>query len=411
MPVVTAIMEPPTDKESLTMYTPQTEQERTVYEFINNHPLAREYREKEGFSEVLPHMKIPEGYRSHSLTAGTLAGPGRIVTPPLVFTEAGGKSLIAISYLGHELCGHPGIIHGGLLATMLDEGLARCCFAALPHNMGVTANLNINYRAPTKADSYVVLRATTTKVEGRKAWVEGRIETLPINEGDAPVVLAEATALFVSPKQAAVHNITWHPSLSRSERNTLRKQKGFTLWFTGLSASGKSTVATALEQHLLHLGLAAYRLDGDNVRFGLNKDLGFSDKDRTENIRRIGEVAKLFADSSTIALTSFISPFKADRELARSVHAASAPGSTDESIPFVEVYVEIPIEVAEQRDPKGLYKKARSGEIKEFTGISSPYEAPENPEITIHTAEKSVEECVVEIVSWLEAKGLIPSSK
>ncbi|TRX98707.1 hypothetical protein FHL15_000049 [Xylaria flabelliformis] len=205
-------------------------------------------------------------------------------------------------------------------------------------------------------------------------------------------------------------NITWHPSLSRAERNSLRKQQGFTLWFTGLSASGKSTVATALEQHLLHLGLAAYRLDGDNVRFGLNKDLGFSDKDRTENIRRIGEVAKLFADSSTIALTSFISPFKADRELARTLHAAKAAGSTDEPIPFIEVYVEVPIEVAEQRDPKGLYKKARAGEIKEFTGISSPYEAPENPEITIRTAEKSVEECVVDIVAWLEAKGLIPAS-
>ncbi|KAI1111006.1 adenylyl-sulfate kinase [Nemania sp. NC0429] len=206
-------------------------------------------------------------------------------------------------------------------------------------------------------------------------------------------------------------NITWHPSLSRAERNGLRKQKGFTLWFTGLSASGKSTVATALEQHLLHLGLAAYRLDGDNVRFGLNKDLGFSDKDRTENIRRIGEVAKLFADSSTIALTSFISPFKADRDLARALHAASAAADAgEEPIPFVEVYVEIPIEVAEQRDPKGLYKKARAGVIKDFTGISSPYEAPESPEITIRTAERSVEECVVDIVAWLEAKGLIPSS-
>lgn len=204
-------------------------------------------------------------------------------------------------------------------------------------------------------------------------------------------------------------NITWHPSLSRAERNGLRKQQGFTLWFTGLSASGKSTVATALEQHLLHLGLAAYRLDGDNVRFGLNKDLGFSDKDRTENIRRIGEVAKLFADSSTIALTSFISPFKADRDLARALHAATS-STGDEPIPFVEVYVEIPIEVAERRDPKGLYKKARAGEIRDFTGVSSPYEAPEAPEITIRTAERSVEECVVDIVAWLEAKGLIPAS-
>ncbi|KAI0915087.1 Adenylylsulfate kinase-domain-containing protein [Ustulina deusta] len=400
VPIVSALMNPPTDKQSLEMYKPQTDEERAVDEFIKNHPVAQDLRTKEGFSESRPHLKIPAGYRTHHLTGGLLSGPGRIVVPPLVFEEAGGKSIVAISYLGNELCGHPGIIHGGLLATMLDEGLARACFAALPHKMGVTANLNINYRAPAQADSYVVLRATTTKVQGRKAWVEGRIETL-VGEGETPVVLAEATAL----------NITWHPSLSRAERNELRKQQGFTLWFTGLSASGKSTVATALEQHLLHLGLAAYRLDGDNVRFGLNKDLGFSDEDRTENIRRIGEVAKLFADSSTIALTSFISPFKADRDLARALHAAKAAGSADEPIPFVEVYVEVPIEVAEQRDPKGLYKKARTGEIKEFTGISSPYEAPENPEITIHTAEKSVEECVVDIVSWLEAKGLIPAAK
>ncbi|KAI1764041.1 adenylylsulfate kinase [Hypoxylon sp. FL1150] len=203
-------------------------------------------------------------------------------------------------------------------------------------------------------------------------------------------------------------NITWHPSLTRRERNEFRGQKGFTLWFTGLSASGKSTVATALEQHLLHLGLAAYRLDGDNVRFGLNKDLGFSDKDRNENIRRIGEVAKLFADSATIALTSFISPFRADRQLARDLHAQTGSGD-DEPIPFVEVYVDVPIEVAEQRDPKGLYKKARAGEIKEFTGISSPYEAPDKPEIVIKTHESSVEECVVQIVKWLEEKALIPT--
>ncbi|KAH8199921.1 hypothetical protein TruAng_005917 [Truncatella angustata] len=214
-------------------------------------------------------------------------------------------------------------------------------------------------------------------------------------------------------------NITWHPSLSRRERNESRKQRGMTIWFTGLSASGKSTVATALEQHLLHLGLASYRLDGDNVRFGLNKDLGFSEKDRNENIRRIAEaphvkekqseyVAKLFADSSTIALTSFISPYQADRQVARELHAAAGPGGADdETIPFIEVYVDVPVEVAEQRDPKGLYKKARAGEIKEFTGISAPYEAPENPEIVIKTHEKSVEECVQQIVEWLSQKGYI----
>lgn len=201
-------------------------------------------------------------------------------------------------------------------------------------------------------------------------------------------------------------NITWHPSLSRKERESFRKQKGFTIWFTGLSASGKSTVATALEQHLLHLGVAAYRLDGDNVRFGLNKDLGFSEKDRNENIRRIAEVAKLFADSSTVALTSFISPYRADRQVARELHATSGQGG-DEPLAFVEVYVDIPIEVAEQRDPKGLYKKARAGEIKDFTGISAPYEAPLEPEITIRTHENSVEECVAQITKYLQEKGLI----
>ncbi|KAL1868724.1 Adenylyl-sulfate kinase [Diaporthe australafricana] len=204
-------------------------------------------------------------------------------------------------------------------------------------------------------------------------------------------------------------NITWHPSLSRKERESFRKQKGFTIWFTGLSASGKSTVATALEQHLLHLGVAAYRLDGDNVRFGLNKDLGFSEKDRNENIRRIAEVAKLFADSSTVALTSFISPYRADRQIARELHAASASGA-DEALAFVEVYVDIPIEVAEQRDPKGLYKKARAGEIKDFTGISAPYEAPLEPEITIRTHENSVEECVAQITKYLQEKGLITAT-
>ncbi|KAJ4354427.1 Adenylyl-sulfate kinase [Didymosphaeria variabile] len=200
-------------------------------------------------------------------------------------------------------------------------------------------------------------------------------------------------------------NITWHPSLSRSERNTLRKQRGFTIWFTGLSASGKSTIATALEQHLLHLGHAAYRLDGDNVRFGLNKDLGFDEKSRNENIRRIAEVAKLFADSSTIAITSFISPYKADRQQARELHAKQQ--SDDEPLAFIEVFVDLPLEVAEARDPKGLYKKAREGKIPEFTGISAPYEAPENPEIKIQSDKTSVEDAVRQITDYLEKQGLL----
>ncbi|KJX94143.1 unnamed protein product [Zymoseptoria tritici ST99CH_1A5] len=200
-------------------------------------------------------------------------------------------------------------------------------------------------------------------------------------------------------------NITWHEGLSRKERTDLRKQKGATVWFTGLSASGKSTIAIALEQHLLQKGLQTYRLDGDNVRFGLNKDLGFSPKDREENIRRIAEVAKLFADSTTIALTSFISPYKADRELARQLHAET---KTNESpLPFIEVFIDIPVEEAEKRDPKGLYKKARAGEIKEFTGISAPYEAPEKPEVHIHSEKTSVEEAVVIITKYLEEQGLL----
>ncbi|KZL86475.1 adenylyl-sulfate kinase, partial [Colletotrichum incanum] len=205
-------------------------------------------------------------------------------------------------------------------------------------------------------------------------------------------------------------NITWHPSLSRHERNQLRGQRGFTMWLTGLSASGKSTVATALEQHLLHLGVASYRLDGDNVRFGLNKDLGFSEKDRNENIRRIAEVAKLFADSSTVAITSFISPYRADRQVARELHS-QAGQNNDDAIPFIEIFVDVPLEVAEQRDPKGLYKKARAGEIKDFTGISAPYEEPLNPEIVIRTDKSSVEECVAQIADWLIKEGLISTSK
>ncbi|GAM83534.1 hypothetical protein ANO11243_015220 [Dothideomycetidae sp. 11243] len=200
-------------------------------------------------------------------------------------------------------------------------------------------------------------------------------------------------------------NITWHAGLTRAERNSLRKQQGCTVWFTGLSASGKSTIATALEQHLLHLGLASYRLDGDNVRFGLNKDLGFSEKDRNENIRRIAEVAKLFADSSTIALTSFISPYRADRDQARALHADTK--NTESPLPFIEVWVDIPVEEAEKRDPKGLYKKARAGEIKEFTGISAPYEEPLKPEIHIHSEKTSVEEAVAIIVKYLEDHGLL----
>jgi adenylylsulfate kinase len=196
-------------------------------------------------------------------------------------------------------------------------------------------------------------------------------------------------------------NITWHEgSVTRSERQQRLGQKGCTIWMTGLSASGKSTIAVALEQVLLERGKHAYRLDGDNVRHGLNKNLGFSAEDRAENIRRIGEVAKLVADAGIITITSFISPYRADRDVARKLH-------DDDDLPFLEAYVDIPLDVAEQRDPKGLYKKARAGEIKGFTGIDDPYEAPEKPELHLRTDKLSVEDSVRELLAMLEQRGLL----
>ncbi|MHC4996842.1 MAG: adenylyl-sulfate kinase [Planctomycetota bacterium] len=196
-------------------------------------------------------------------------------------------------------------------------------------------------------------------------------------------------------------NIRWHPGdVTAEERRELAGQGGATLWFTGLSGSGKSTIACALEQALLHRGKTAYRLDGDNVRHGLNANLGFSAEDRTENIRRIGEVAKLFADACVLAVTSFISPYRADRAKVRELHERAG-------LTFLEVYIECPIEVAESRDPKGLYKKARAGEITGFTGIDDPYEAPEVAEIVVRSDQLSVEEAVGRILEALEARGLV----
>ncbi|ERF76066.1 Adenylyl-sulfate kinase [Endocarpon pusillum Z07020] len=215
-------------------------------------------------------------------------------------------------------------------------------------------------------------------------------------------------------------NITYHPTpLTPTLRSTLRKQTGLTIWLTGLSASGKSTIAVALEQALLRppYNLHAYRLDGDNIRFGLNKDLGCTPADRTENIRRIAEVAKLFADSCSVAITSFISPYRADRDLARKLHqearhgADAAEGEDGEGgeggVPFIEVWVDVSGEEAERRDPKGLYKKAREGIIKEFTGISAPYEEPLRPEIHIRSEETGVKDAVEQIVAYLDGRGLL----
>lgn len=201
-------------------------------------------------------------------------------------------------------------------------------------------------------------------------------------------------------KQVAT-NITWHEGeVSRDERQKLLGQKGATIWMTGLSGSGKSTIAVALEQVLLRQGKHAYRLDGDNVRHGLNKNLGFSPEDRDENIRRIGEVAKLFADAGTLAITSFISPYRNTRDMVRKMHEEAG-------IPFLEVYVDCSLAEAEHRDPKGLYKKARAGEIKGFTGIDAPYEQPEKPELHLHTDKSSVEKEVQQILQMIEDKGLL----
>ena len=201
--------------------------------------------------------------------------------------------------------------------------------------------------------------------------------------------------------QQKATNITWHDGeITPQERHKNLGQKGVTLWMTGLSGSGKSTVAVALEQVLLQRGKHAYRLDGDNVRHGLNKNLGFSADDRAENIRRIGEVAKLFADAGMIAITSFISPYAADRDAVRKLH-------DDAGLPYLEVYVDAPLDVAEQRDPKGLYKKARAGEIKGFTGIDDPYEAPTNAELHLRTDQLSIEQSVEQMLDALEQRGIL----
>lgn len=196
-------------------------------------------------------------------------------------------------------------------------------------------------------------------------------------------------------------NVYWHDGeVSREDRNKLLKQKGATLWFTGLSGSGKSTVAVALEKALMEKGHLCYRLDGDNIRLGINKNLGFSAEDRTENIRRIGEISKLFVDTGVIVLSSFVSPYRADRDLVRDLHDE---GGMD----FIEVHVDVPLSVAEERDPKGLYKKARAGEIKNFTGIDDPYEAPLKPEIVLNSHEQSLEEEVEILLNSLAERGII----
>jgi adenylylsulfate kinase len=196
-------------------------------------------------------------------------------------------------------------------------------------------------------------------------------------------------------------NVFWHEGeVTKKDRETLLNQSGATLWFTGLSGSGKSTVAVAVEKALAVRGQLSYRLDGDNIRLGINKNLGFSAEDRTENIRRIGEISKLFVDTGVIVLSSFISPYANDRDTVRSIHIES-------NYHFIEVFVDCSLESAESRDPKGLYKKARAGEIKNFTGIDDPYEAPKKPEIHLYSDKMSVEEEVKIIINYLECHSIL----
>ena len=194
-------------------------------------------------------------------------------------------------------------------------------------------------------------------------------------------------------------NITWHEGkITREDRESVNGHRGATLWFTGLSGSGKSTLALSVEERLFERGCHTYVLDGDNVRHGLNRDLGFSPDDRTENIRRIGEVAKLFVDAGSLVLTAFISPYREDRDANRAIMDDGQ---------FIEIFVHAPLEVCEERDPKGLYAKARSGEIPNFTGISAPYEEPTSPELVVHTADQTVAESADQVIEWLEANGYI----
>ena len=200
-----------------------------------------------------------------------------------------------------------------------------------------------------------------------------------------------------------ITNIVWHEhDVNKAARSVQKNQTPCIIWFTGLSGSGKSTIAGALEQKLFALGQHTYLLDGDNVRHGLNKDLGFSDSDRVENIRRIGEMSKLFVDAGMIVLSAFISPFRTERRMVRDLV---------NEMEFVEVYMGTPLSTCEERDPKGLYQKARKGEIKNFTGIDSEYEVPESPEVVLDTSTMSIEDCADAVIEYLKVKGYLPAIK
>ncbi len=201
--------------------------------------------------------------------------------------------------------------------------------------------------------------------------------------------------------QSRSANTTWHEgSVARTDRERLLGQRGATVWLTGLSGSGKSTIAVAVEARLVGAGRLCYRVDGDNLRHGLNRNLGFSADDRAENVRRTGEVCRILADAGVIVLASLVSPFRADRDGVRALH--------DEwGLPFIEVFVDVPLAVAESRDPKGLYRKARAGEIRDFTGIHQPYEAPERAELVVDSSQRAVDAAAELVVAELRARGFI----
>ncbi|MEQ8822576.1 MAG: adenylyl-sulfate kinase [Sumerlaeia bacterium] len=262
-------------------------------------------------------------------------------------------------------------------------------------------------------------RVGLIEVHKEKGWkpvsVAGRILREQLEAGQVPdprIIRQETSELLIAAyarKKAAANgtapkstHITWHDSsVTRDMRQSLNDHKGATLWFTGLSGSGKSTLANAVAVYLHEHGVRTFVLDGDNIRQGLNKDLGFSPEDRKENIRRIGEVAKLFTDNGTIVGTAFISPYKEDREIASSLQ----PGDD-----FLEIYVAADLDICEQRDPKGLYKKARAGVIKGFTGIDAPYEAPDSPALTVDTGKSTLEECVQQVVQALIDRNIVPAT-
>jgi len=201
---------------------------------------------------------------------------------------------------------------------------------------------------------------------------------------------------------SASRNVVWHhATVTRARREAMNGHRGAILWFTGLSGAGKSTLAHAVEEELHQMGCHTFVLDGDNVRHGLCGDLGFSPADRVENIRRVGEVAKLFMEAGIIVLTAFISPFRSDRERVRGM-----VGHGD----FMEIYCDSPLEICEQRDVKGLYKKARAGQIADFTGISSPYEPPQNPELTVNTGKEALETCVQQVIAEMTHRGILPTA-